>query len=118
MLPSGFKFSGVACGIKQSGKKDLALITSDVPAVAAGVYTQNVVHAASIDWNRKVTPTDHLAAIVVNSGNANACTGEEGFRNNQQMAFQASNMLGCRPGEVCVLSVSYTHLTLPTNREV
>ena len=87
ILPSGFKFAGVSCGIKASGKKDLALITSDSPAVAAGVYTQNVVRAASIDWNRQITPTDHLSAIVVNSGNANACTGEEGFRNNQQMAF-------------------------------
>ena len=113
MLPSGFKYSGVACGIKDSGKKDLALITSEVPAVAAGVYTQNVVHAASIDWNRKVTPTDHLAAIVVNSGNANACTGEEGFRNNQQMAFQTSNMLDCRPGEVCVLSTGVIGKQLP-----
>jgi len=116
MLPSGFKYSGVACGIKDSGKKDLALIVSDVPAVAAGVYTQNVVHAASIDWNRQVTPTDHLSAIVVNSGNANACTGEEGFRNNQQMAFQTSAALDCRPGQVCVMSTGVIGKQLPMDR--
>lgn len=112
-LPSGFRYSGVACGIKESGKKDLALIVSEVPAVAAGVYTQNVVHAASIDWNRQVTPTDHLSAIVVNSGNANACTGEEGFRNNSQMAFQTSAALDCRPGQVCVMSTGVIGKQLP-----
>ena len=103
-LPSGFKFAGVTCGIKDSGAKDLALIASDSPAVAAGVYTQNIVRAASIDWNRQVTPTDHLSAIVVNSGNANACTGEEGFRNNQQMAFQTAKHIECTSGQVGIMS--------------
>jgi len=112
-LPSGFKFSGVTCGIKKSGKKDIALITSDVPAVGAGVYTKNVVHAASIDWNRQVTPTDQLTAIVVNSGNANACTGEEGFRNNQQMAADTAAALGCQASQVCVMSTGVIGKQLP-----
>ncbi len=112
-FPSGFKFAGVSCGIKNSGKKDVALITSDVPAVAAGVYTQNVVRAASIDWNRQITPTDHLAAIVVNSGNANACTGEEGFRNNQQMAFETANAIDCTSGQVCIMSTGVIGKQLP-----
>ena len=113
ILPSGFKFAGVSCGIKASGKKDLALITSDSPAVAAGVYTQNVVRAASIDWNRQITPTDHLSAIVVNSGNANACTGEEGFRNNQQMAFQTGEAVDCTAGQVCIMSTGVIGHQLP-----
>ena len=113
MLPSGFKFAGVSCGIKASGKKDIALITSDEPAVAAGVYTQNVVRAASIDWNRQITPTDHLSAIVVNSGNANACTGEEGFRNNQQIAFQAAGALDCTAGQICIMSTGVIGQQLP-----
>ena len=113
MLPSGFKFAGVSCGIKASGKKDIALITSDEPAVAAGVYTQNVVRAASIDWNRQITPTDHLSAIVVNSGNANACTGEEGFRNNQQIAFQAAGVLDCTAGQICIMSTGVIGQQLP-----
>ncbi len=112
-LPSGFKFSGVSCGIKASGKKDIALITSDVPAVAAGVYTQNVVRAASIDWNRQITPTDHLSAIIVNSGNANACTGEEGFRNNQKMAFETANAIDCTSGQVCIMSTGVIGQQLP-----
>lgn len=112
-LPSGFKFSGVTCGIKQSGKKDIALITSDVPAVAAGVYTKNVVHAASIDWNRQVTPTNQLTAIVVNSGNANACTGEEGFRNNQTMATETAASLNCQSSQVCVMSTGVIGKQLP-----
>ena len=113
MLPSGFKFAGVSCGIKASGKKDIALITSDEPAVAAGVYTQNVVRAASIDWNRQITPTDHLSAIVVNSGNANACTGEEGFHNNQQIAFQAAGVLDCTAGQICIMSTGVIGQQLP-----
>lgn len=113
MLPTGFKYAGVSCGIKASGKKDLALITSDTPAVAAGVYTQNIVRAASIDWNRQITPTDQLAAIVVNSGNANACTGEEGFRNNQQMAFQTAGSLECTAGQICIMSTGVIGHQLP-----
>ena len=113
MLPSGYKFAGVSCGIKASGKKDIALITSDEPAVAAGVYTQNVVRAASIDWNRQITPTDHLSAIVVNSGNANACTGEEGFHNNQQIAFQAAGALDCTAGQICIMSTGVIGQQLP-----
>ena len=68
-IPRGFKFGGSACGIKASGKKDLALICTQQPAVAAGVYTQNVVCAASIDWNRSITPSAEFRAVVVNSGN-------------------------------------------------
>ena len=112
-LPIGFQYSGVTCGIKPSGKPDLALITSDVPAVAAGVYTQNIVRAASIDWNRQVTPTDHLKAIVINSGNANACTGQEGSRNNQQMVWQTATALDDTPGNVCVMSTGIIGQQLP-----
>ena len=112
-LPSGFRFAGVASGIKVSGKKDVALIVSDDPAVAAGVYTKNIVRAASIDWNRQVTPTDQLTAVVVNSGNANACTGEEGSRNNQQMATQTANLLNCQPEQVCVMSTGVIGKQLP-----
>ena len=112
-LPAGFSYAGVSCGIKESGKKDLALLRSEVPAVAAGVYTQNVVRAASIDWNRQITPTDHLSAIVVNSGNANACTGEDGFRNNQQMAASVAKQLECTSGQICIMSTGVIGRQLP-----
>lgn len=86
VVPEGFKFGGVACKIKASGLPDLALVISEQPMVAAGVYTQNLVHAASIDWNRAITPTDQLRGIVINSGNANACTGAQGIADNMEMA--------------------------------
>jgi len=85
-IPRGFEFGGLACGIKESKKKDLALVSTLQPAVAAGVYTQNLVCAASIDWNRSITPSDDFRAVVVNSGNANACTGSQGVEDNQRMA--------------------------------
>lgn len=113
MLPLGFKFAGVCCGIKASGKKDLALIKSDEPAVGAGVYTQNIVRAASIDWNRQITPTANLSSIVVNSGNANACTGEDGFRNNQQMSFLTANATNSQPGQIAIMSTGVIGQQLP-----
>jgi glutamate N-acetyltransferase/amino-acid N-acetyltransferase len=72
-----------------------------------------VVRAASIDWNRQITPTDHLSAIIVNSGNANACTGEEGFRNNQKMAFETANAIDCTSGQVCIMSTGVIGQQLP-----
>ena len=71
-LPGGFEFTGIACGIKPSGKLDLAVVSVKNPCVAVGVYTQNIVRAASIEWNQRLTPTEGFMAIVVNSGNANA----------------------------------------------
>jgi glutamate N-acetyltransferase/amino-acid N-acetyltransferase len=112
-LPSGFKYTGISCGIKPSGNADLALVVADRPVVASGVYTQNIVRAASIDWNRQVTPTDHLRAVVINSGNANACTGQEGFKNNQKMAIEVANQLDANPGQVCVLSTGVIGHQLP-----
>jgi len=113
MLPIGFQYSGATGGIKESGKPDIAIISSDVPAVAAGVYTQNIVRAASIDWNRKITPTDGFKAVVVNSGNANACTGNVGHENNQQMATLTANALAAAPENICVMSTGVIGHQLP-----
>jgi glutamate N-acetyltransferase/amino-acid N-acetyltransferase len=78
-LPQGFRFAGVSAAIKKkSGTKDVAVIVSDVPAVAAGVYTQNQVVAAPVVLCRSRTPLGTARAVVVNSGNANACTGSRG----------------------------------------
>ena len=112
-LPIGFRYAGVACGIKDSGKEDIALITTDTPAVCAGVYTQNIVRAASIDWNRRMTPCDNFRALIVNSGNANACTGVEGFKNNQTMACEVADQLGTEPANVGVMSTGIIGVQLP-----
>ena len=105
-IPRGFKFGGLACGIKAPGKKDLALICTQQPAVAAGVYTQNVVCAASIDWNRSITPSAEFRAVVVNSGNANACTGQQGAKDNQTMAGLVAQSLSTDAVSVKLESVA------------
>jgi glutamate N-acetyltransferase/amino-acid N-acetyltransferase len=115
-LPLGFKFGGLACGIKPSGKKDLAIISTDEPAVAAGVYTQNVVCAASIDWNRSITPSDQFRGLVVNSGNANACTGKQGVANNLAMAKAVADSLGGKTESVAVLSTGVIGHQLPLDQ--
>ena len=112
-LPLGFRYAGTACGIKASGKEDLAIITTDAPAICAGVYTQNIVRAASIDWNRSLTPCDNFRALVINSGNANACTGFEGIKNNQAMASAVGKHLDTEPANVGVLSTGVIGVQLP-----
>ena len=85
-LPKEFRFAGVTCGIKtRAGTKDLTVIVSDRPAVAAGVYTQNQVVAAPVILCRSRTPLTTARAIVVNSGNANACTGTKGDADARRM---------------------------------
>lgn len=115
-LPLGFKFSGVKCGIKASGALDLAIISTDKNSVAAGVYTQNIVRAASIDWNRAITPSSEFRALVINSGNANACTGEQGIADNQLMAAQVAELIGAAAEQVCVLSTGVIGHLLPTQK--
>ena len=115
-IPLGFKFSGVKCGIKDSGALDLAIISTDQNSVAAGVYTQNIVRAASIDWNRAITPSSEFRALVINSGNANACTGEQGVADNQQMAAQVADLIGATAEQVCVLSTGVIGHVLPMKK--
>ena len=114
-LPNGFEFTGVACGIKASGKLDLAVISSKTPCVAVGVYTQNVVRAASIEWDQQLTPTNHFKALIINSGNANACTGQQGMDDNQAIAAVASQYLKTEENQVLVLSTGVIgqHLPMP-----
>lgn len=112
-LPSGFVYEAMVAGIKKSGKLDLSLIAATGPAVAAGVYTQNVVHATSIDWCRSLTPSDQIRAVVVNSGNANACTGTEGEANNRRLAELAGRHIGCQAEQVLVLSTGVIGRQLP-----
>jgi len=94
-LPQGYRFSGVRCGLKKSaGALDISLIVSDLPAVAAGVYTQNLVVAAPVTLCRSKTPTSHARAVIVNSGNANACTGRRGAEDAAQMCQWTAETLG------------------------
>jgi len=90
----GFRFAGVACGIKQSGRRDVALIVSDVPATAVGVFTTNRVQAAPVRIGRERLRGGRVQVIVVNSGNANAFTGRAGLAAARSMTAVAARALG------------------------
>src|SRR6266513_6036274 len=98
--PRGFKCAAVFCDIKKLGtgkgsekgqKRDLALIASDIPAAVAGVFTTNQVCAAPVKISRQRTAKKFARAIVVNSGNANACTGQQGMRDAKAMTRLAAS---------------------------
>jgi glutamate N-acetyltransferase/amino-acid N-acetyltransferase len=100
----GYKGSAVAAGLKKGGEPDLALIYSEKEAVAAGVFTTNQVQAAPVILSRENLKNGHVRAIVVNSGNANACTGEAGLENAQLTSEYVAENLGIEPSEVLVAS--------------
>lgn len=115
-LPLGFRAVGIHCGVKKA-KKDLALIISDVPAVGAGVFTQNRVQAAPVVLSkRQIALRRAVRAIVVNSGNANACTGEHGEADARTMADVTAEALGIAPTEVLVASTGVIGEPLPMEK--
>ncbi|XZE56783.1 bifunctional glutamate N-acetyltransferase/amino-acid acetyltransferase ArgJ [Planctomycetaceae bacterium SH139] len=114
-IPSGFRFAGVRCGIKASKKLDLALVVADRPGQAAGVYTQNQIVAAPVLLCRQRTP-GAIRAVVVNSGNANACTGRQGERDAAQMTEWVATAVGCDPQQVLVLSTGVIGHPLPMEK--
>jgi len=116
-LPTGFKLAGVSAGIKQASNcEDVSLFVSERAAVAAGMYTTNLVHASSIDWNRAITPTANCRGVVVNSGNSNACTGPRGERDTREMARLAADELATEPEQMLVLSTGIIGHFLPMDK--
>jgi len=111
--PQGFLAQGVYAGIKKDDKNDLALIYSEYPCRAAGVFTTNVVRAACIDFNRRQLQDGQARAIVANSGNANACTGEQGGEDTLAMAALTAECLGIEPREVLVASTGVIGVNMP-----
>ena len=99
-VPQGFSASGVACGLKKNGQPDLALVVSDRPAVAAGVFTANKVKGHSLQLTQKNITGGLARAVVINSGNANACVGEPGLADALQMANAVAGHLACPPEQV------------------
>ncbi len=113
-VPRGFKLAGLHCGIKSDADKpDLTLIVTDGPATAAGVYTQNRVVAAPVTLDRERTPGDSIRAVVINSGNANACTGDRGLNDAREMARLAANTCNATPDQALVLSTGIIGEFLP-----
>jgi glutamate N-acetyltransferase/amino-acid N-acetyltransferase len=113
-LPRGFRFSGVVSGLRtEPNRRDLAVIASDTPAAAAGVFTQNRVCAAPVQVSRAKLPRADARAVVVCSGNANACTGEQGLADAERMCHLTADALGCLPGQVLVASTGVIGRPLP-----
>ncbi len=109
----GIRASGVHGGLKPDNQKDVALIVADAPAVAAGVFTRNRVCAATVLLSREHLNNQIAQAVIVNSGNANACTGEEGLNNAQKMAAMVGEHLNLEPENVLVSSTGVIGVQLP-----
>ena len=110
--PRGFKAAAVFCGIKRR-KLDLALIASDVPAAVAGMFTTNQVCAAPVRLSAQRAANGFAQAIVVNSGNANACTGRQGIRDAKRMAETAAAALKLQAGDLLVCSTGRIGVPMP-----
>lgn len=103
--PKGFQASGITAGLKPSGQPDLALIVSETPSIAAGVFTQSQIRAACVDYCRQVLQKKGAArAILCNSGQANAATGEQGWKDAVETATLLAQTLKIEPEEVLIAS--------------
>jgi glutamate N-acetyltransferase / amino-acid N-acetyltransferase len=119
--PAGFKTAGVHCGIKAAATAlDLAILAADSPAAAAALFTTNLAQAAPIIVSRRhIGDTQGSArAVVVNSGCANACTGEVGLAHARMMAVETAAAVGCTPEEVLVASTGVIGVTLKIDRVI
>jgi glutamate N-acetyltransferase/amino-acid N-acetyltransferase len=113
--PQGFLAAGVAAGIKASGM-DMALLVSAVPAVVAGTFTQNRIQAAPVKLCRERLSGRQARAVIINSGNANACTGEPGMVDAIRMASRTAKRLEADPAQVFVCSTGTIGKPLPMDR--
>ncbi|MCI0334595.1 MAG: bifunctional glutamate N-acetyltransferase/amino-acid acetyltransferase ArgJ [Planctomycetes bacterium] len=115
-LPQGYRAAGVFCGVKRSGKLDLSLVVSDRPAVGAAVYTKNLVCAAPVTIDRERTPSEAIRVVAINSGVANACTGDQGIADARQMAAWAAEAVDARPEQALVMSTGVIGSMLPMDK--
>ena len=116
--PRGYRASGLSAGIKANGGLDLALLVSDTPATAAALFTTNRAQAAPVLISREhlVASGGVARAIVVNSGCANACTGDEGLRAAAEMSIETARLVKCRVPEVLVASTGVIGVALPMEK--
>ncbi len=109
----GFKFGGLYCGIKKTQRNDLGLIVAEDEVPVAAVFTQNRVKAAPVKLSQKRVASGLARAIIVNSGNANACTGKRGMEDAEAMAHYAAKAIGCDDKRVLVASTGVIGQPLP-----
>ena len=117
-LPRGFRFAATACGLKKTGALDLAIISSDVPASAAAVFTQNLVVAPPVTVSKSNLRASkgRMRGVVVNAGNANCATGAEGLAAAQRTVAEAAKRLNCLPQELFVCSTGVIGVPLPLDK--
>lgn len=114
--PEGFTATGVGCGIREEGRPDLGILLSHSPTEAAAVYTSNVVQAAPLTVARGAVDHGDIRAVVVNSGNANACTGRRGLQDAYKMQAVTAEQLGLEKHQVAVASTGVIGEYLPMTR--
>ncbi len=116
-IPLGYRLAGVHSGVKRNPTKpDLSLIVSDLPATGAGVYTKNLVFGAPVGRNRALTPAGDFRVVVTNSGVANACTGDQGDRDADEMGRLAAEAVDAAPEQALVLSTGVIGAFLPMTK--
>ena len=101
--PKGFKAAGIHAGLKKA-KKDMAMIISEKEAVTAATFTTNKVKAAPVLWDQGIAKAGKASAVVINSGNANACTGKQGLLDAEKTAEIAASLIGTGKSSVYVCS--------------
>ena len=111
----GFSAAGVEAGISAvEGKKDLALVVNDGPLdMAAGVFTSNRFCAAPVQWTRKIVADGHVKAVILNSGGANACTGQPGYEQSKATAQKVAALVGGKDSDIAVCSTGLIGELLP-----
>ncbi len=114
--PAGFSASGISAGLKPSGALDLALVAAEAACPAAAVFTTNKVAAAPVIVSRRHIADMTARAVVINSGNANACAGAQGERDAENTAAVLADALGCAATDVIVCSTGVIGVPLPTDR--
>ena len=113
----GFEAGAAAAGIKYQGRDDMAVIYSEAPCRAAGTFTTNIVKAAPVKWDQKVVAeSPYVQAVIVNSGIANACTGEEGYGYCRETAEETAKVYGVSEDAVLVASTGVIGMQLPMER--
>jgi glutamate N-acetyltransferase/amino-acid N-acetyltransferase len=115
-FPQGFTATGVKAGVKKSGKEDVAVIYSTVPAQAAAVFTTNLMAGAPVKISQAVLKSGAAQAFVVNSGCANACTGEQGLADAQEMANFTASLLKISASDVFVASTGVIGMLMPMKK--
>ncbi len=115
--PAGFMASGICAGLKKSGKTDMALLFSEIPAKASAAFTTCLFAAAPVVLGREtLKKSSCISAVIVNSGNANACTGTNGLKNARKMAELTAKQIGIKPSAVLVSSTGRIGVQMPMDK--